>query len=353
MSKRFVLVANDKSPSDAFSTLAKALSEHGAVVTGFLGGGKLTLSEVALNEAIEGADCVLVGMSSSSVLSEWERSAVAIARTRGVSYGFFSDAFGCYHREWFDSFRMDAAYLFIASEAEVADARTLFPRATIVVTGNPSWEGFENPNLTEDAIRTTLGAGEWDRIVLVPLNKMRPASLDIAKKCITWCSSSDEADSTLVVVAPHPGAVKQNVEEPEYYEEELRNFLATIPNGHLRRFIVLREKQMGIKSQDVLRVAQFVLSAQATTTDLQAAFLRIPVFNYLEHPETKERLMKEVGRMTAPLCDLKAALETEDGKSVFDSAVHQKVRSGQMGAFPYGAPPVGTAVHRMLAVLMK
>jgi hypothetical protein len=347
--RRFVLVANDKSPSDALGKLGDALFAQGDDVIRFLGGGKLEATSEEIRETIgwgspEGV-MLIVGMSSNPGLSELELVALEAASIAGVKYGIYSDSFNAYRRSWFAKFRHDCSHLLLASAGELKDAQDLFPNAEVTVVGNPSWEDLINPNLSDDDIQKALGAKE---VILVPGNKTHNTNVDLVRTVLTSVPLHKKMDGIRVVFAPHPGEIKQDPDAMKKYSQEIG---AGLSEDDLCLLTFLPK---GIQSKDVLRVAWATVSACSPTTDFQAALLGVPAFNYLGHPDTRARLMKEFESDIPELCAMGVVEKTMTPLALQEALNHdetaEELKVRQFAHFPEPPAP-GRSVQLMKTAL--
>ena len=94
--KNVVLVARDAAPSRAFSNLIPILQNIGFNVNLCAGDGKpLTRRAEEIICAVEAADLVVLGMSSSEELATPEILAGKTALDFGIPYGFYGDVRRC------------------------------------------------------------------------------------------------------------------------------------------------------------------------------------------------------------------------------------------------------------------
>jgi hypothetical protein len=202
-------VANDVAPSEAFNRLNKVLP--GTIFLNF--GGKVPLDVEIARKDIEDAHFALFGMSNPEKNAAVEVAAAHIARDAGVPYGFYSDTFGAFGREWFKDLRNGASLVFVIVPGDVEAARDLYPNANVVCTGNPLWEDYFLPADSMKA-RDLMGAGENDFILLVSGEK------GAANNIMLWGPAIEAAAEIAtphmpirVVIAPHPG----DNTDPEIY----------------------------------------------------------------------------------------------------------------------------------------
>src|SRR3989344_610355 len=161
------LVAQDVSPSRALERVGVELVSRGHAVCAFLGSGNLIVaSRMALDCNIGASHALLLGMSSSAELAEEEIYAARLAFSTNIPFGFYCDTYGCHNRPWFAEFRDKASFVFVINEKEAEEARRVFPKARVAVSGNPIWEDFCFPKFTKDEVRSKLGIAENEAVVL-------------------------------------------------------------------------------------------------------------------------------------------------------------------------------------------
>lgn len=191
--QRVFLVGVDTAPILAFKKLSEYLCSQGICIIDSLSGS-------------DEADVVLIGMSSSLELAQKEISAAQECCKRGVSFGFYSDTFGTFRRPWFTEYRDKASFLFVVNEDEARSAKELFSNAQIVVSGNPLWGNFFFPKYSRGEVRSRLGVGEDDRMILCPAGKNLTANILHLGGVIEAVSRLDKNPSRYkVFFSKHPG----------------------------------------------------------------------------------------------------------------------------------------------------
>lgn len=293
---KILLVARDPSPSRAFRKVATCALKLSHDVHAVLGDGQdIELTSNELDAAIEWADVLLVGMSSSEQFSALERRCCEHAVRQALPFGLFSDSFECWRRQHFASVRESARYLFVSSEAEVPEAQKLYPHATVAASGNPIWEDLVIP-YSRDQARGSLNVGHM-MLIVCPGNKAEAS--DPPNKNVQLVRAVSSAYAGLdvhVVFHPHPG----DHADDSYYREHLAGVAD----------VVLRNDK-DAKAQWV-RAANAVVSACSPSTDLQALIHGIPCVNVLDD-EVCARLRREFDADVPPMVAYGYVIQAEMG----------------------------------------
>lgn len=284
MAKKIVLVGHDVAPTRAFQHLMQATTRQDFEIESFLadGGEKGEIDIVLMRRAIRAADFVLIGMSSPQENASAEIAAAQEARKSAVPYGLYSDTFGAFNREWFWPCRENAAMLFLpVGGGEVDEARRLFTNANIVVTGNPLWEEYSEPQDT-DASRALISASHDDFVILCPGDKS-------AINTIMLWGAVMEAGYTLstnipvvIVLAAHPG----DKTPPEIY--------APFFNLGTAMDVRVVKTPRGAKADDLVAGANVIVHRN-TSVGIHALYKRKPVVDFYG-PLAQEFLRRATGK---------------------------------------------------------
>lgn len=167
---KIIGVARDLNPSNFLKTLEEYVNGIVAKIELWTGDQANAdgVAEKSPWKKIKEADSVILGMSSSPKLSQFEREVADWAYSLGKrNYGFISDAPGAFTREWFERHRKDASFVAVLREYEVERAKRLFPNALVRAVGSPSWEtALDNPMGARE-VRRILGVSNDEKLVLI------------------------------------------------------------------------------------------------------------------------------------------------------------------------------------------
>jgi hypothetical protein len=207
------MVATDTNPSDAFRRIAALPGvEREADITLYVGHPLGTPhDEACMRAAIAQSDVLIVGMSSSPALAAMEIEAIRTAHICHKPYGFFSDAPGCYAREWFEPYRNDASFIAVVHESDVVQANRLFPNAIVTLTHHPKEEDDGVRKMTTEGVRARLGLLPSDERKLVVIAGTK--TLEINKETIRATQGAlGTSPQWYVVFSKHPGDKNPNSE---------------------------------------------------------------------------------------------------------------------------------------------
>ncbi len=265
---KIVIVTRDAGPSNTFRIVADALlREPGCTVSCFLGDGK-PLPEGSLekiDEALQGADWLLTGISSSADRVVEERHAALQAKLLGVHTAVFSDIYGAYHRPWSAEVVRGANLLFITDESERDVARTYVrPEATIVASGNPYWATFF-ATANRDVVRGRLGLSE-EKLVLISGSKELERNVGLFTD-VVLAARRVERPLRLLFTA-HPGADHPR----ELYRSVLRW------STHTAGFL---ESGISLSTQELFAAADLAVTGSGSTITLMAGCQRVPVIDHI------------------------------------------------------------------------
>jgi hypothetical protein len=206
---KITFCATDIGPTNILRLLVEALRKKGVdVVTLFAG-------EKQDYESIYDSDLFIVGMSSSEELAKNELKVSGEACAHGVRAIYVADTFGSWNRPWFENriaTMMSRAIIFVLNEEEADFAQSKFPSATVVVTGNPCWDGFFFPKNTREMVRLRLEISNGERVMLCPWGKSKEVNILHSQKAIEVAGQTGVG---LVIISPHP---KDENPLEDYYE---------------------------------------------------------------------------------------------------------------------------------------
>ncbi len=259
---KVVLVAGDFSQSEALAMLAASLEEVGHQVLKYLESGKPHLYPIdAIKSALSGADWLVCGISE---LSAEEVTATQFAIENNIKVALYADTFNAHRLPAFEPVRNAPVTIFTINADEASDAQKLFPKATVIVTGNPRWESFFFPKMSRQEARQLLQIDE-DKIVLLCVgDKYLTQNLIQFGATVDVVHSLGWDKNVEIIFALHPG--DQN--ERTLYDE----VVAYAQCG-------ARILDRSIRSGDILMGCDFVVEF-TSTIGIQAACLRIPMINF-------------------------------------------------------------------------
>jgi len=182
VNKKIVLVGRDAAPSGCFERLEPILKRSGFEVCLFANKGKPLLNSVEeVILAVSSADVVILGMSSSPKLAQYEIVAGESAKRAGVSYGFYGDTPRCWARArkgaWFEQLAQHAAFYFGVTQADADLSVEVFPNAQLVFTGNPLREEIAFSRFTREEVRTKLDITQGEKLVLAAGGKLTAGNM--------------------------------------------------------------------------------------------------------------------------------------------------------------------------------
>lgn len=270
---RFLLVAFDAAPSNAFKLLEGELTNRGHEVTLIVGNGQ-RIDEGTFEDALKSiqdlrVDVILCGMSSNAERSECEIRLAQQALHCGTKVGFYADIYGCHKRPWFTNVVHQSHFLCVIDEQEAEDARERYPNTVVLVTGNPTWAAFFHPRLTRAESREKMAMGDDDIVILSPAGKTTPVIMHFWGEVIAAAHKLQavlrDTKKVHVILARHPGD-KTSV---ELYK----------PFIDLSRISVRLVNKDEIPLSDMIPGCD-VLVAAYSTNGVEAACQRVPVIDY-------------------------------------------------------------------------
>ena len=279
MQKKVVLVARDFAGCFGLKALKATLETLGMECVEYLGFGKPIASPLGeIRSAVERADAVVVGRSSSAELAEPEIEALAAGMNAGIPCFMYSDAWVTL-LPWFREFYERMACLFVLHEFCAGQARWVFPEMNVVVSGNPEWEDFY-PGPDYDAKRAEMREWFWEmgapadaQMILVPGVKTREHNL------ILW-SDVAEAASRLggfcMVASMHPG----DRNDPAGYRNDLAEL--GVP-------MIFLNRDSGVSTVELVPACDWIISSFSTLGD-RACCQGKRVIDYIS-PQAHARLV--------------------------------------------------------------
>lgn len=262
---KITLVAGDYAQSEVLNMLGQKLAGLGHELYSFLCYGKpAEFVADAVCDAVKSSDWTVVGMSERS---DEEVVAVKEALKNNTSFALYADTFGAHRLTAFEFARdTDKATLFTVNSYEASDAKTLFPGAKVIVTGNPRWEEFAFPKLSRYEARQLLGIADEKHIVLSIGDKYLAQNVIQFGATIDAVRSLGWENNTEVILALHPG----DLNDSKLYDELVVN--AGCP-------VRIIGKHVGINTGEILVGCDLVIEF-TSTIGIQAACLRLPIIEF-------------------------------------------------------------------------
>ena len=335
------LVGHDVQPSMAFGMLTQELATRGlrVLISAMQGKDREMLTE----QAIKLSRLVVVGMSSSAEWARAETEAATMAVKEGIPVGIYADIFRSYRRAWFKPFRQDASLLFVLNEAEIPDARQMYPRALIVPSGNPTHESYFTFAMSRKKVEEIVGCGPGSFVALVSGSKHASITADLLKAAAYGIARIPQAR---LVLSVHPG-------DPN----PLDQYRAVSANLGVQVFFATKGV---LRGSDVLSRAD-VLIESSGSLGIEAACKRVPAINYLT-PEAYDLIEREIGEREWPTCAhgtshkvdadpeaLRSILESPDKLSSLRSRQEELYPEPKPGTKPRAVSMMANAVEEILA----
>jgi hypothetical protein len=346
---RVVLVGRDMAPSQAFAKLVEEKANQpleDVQISAFLGNGKpVEASLYDIEKAVQDADIVLLGMSSSPDLAKEEIAAGEAALKYNVPFGLYADTY-IIHRAWFEELEKKANFVFVPTQ-KLAKKASPYYGGDIVVSGNPMWEEFL-PTVSREDVRHQLSVHEEEIMVVCPGGKVQAINRLLLEAVIQAINRENlRAHLWEIVYSVHPG------------DEDFRKNPAVYDD-----LVKASDRRLSIVTKEVMPTSTLVVGADLliesmSTEGIRAAHQRIPVIDYMTEPAL-QRLEKMSGSRKWDLCEEGAALAIQEDveslavamKSLLDPEGFGFMRALQVENYP-DLPPKGTALRNMLATLRK
>ncbi|MEK7095351.1 MAG: hypothetical protein AAB917_01700, partial [Patescibacteria group bacterium] len=215
---KIVLVAGDFAQSEVLNMLRQRLASLGHKGSDFLFCGQpANCGADVVRGAVRSADRVVVGMSERS---DEEVAAVREAMERNIPFALYADTFGAHRLPAFECARdSDKATLFTVSANEADDAKFFFPKAKVVVTGNPCWEEFAFPKLSRNEARGILEISGEKKVIVSVGDKYLAQNIIQFGATIDAVRSLGWEEDSEILLALHPG----DLHNPKLYDELVQN----------------------------------------------------------------------------------------------------------------------------------
>ena len=274
MSRHIVFVGRDIATYLGGDPIVELLRQDGYEVRTFFGRGKpLMAAQIDLRVAVDNADAVWVGMSSSAILAEPEIIAIKEAQERGTPYFLYADTYNCWGRSWFAFAREKAAGVFVLNDEEAVKARQIFPSSVpIIVSGNPDEERWCFPEISRDGVRARLGVPDGHFMILAAGTKSVPITSYLWMSVIQALHGTgfiEEGNVAHIFLAPHPG--DETVQKGLAVYQDIVDFSGGIDV----RFIHPDE----MRTPDMVAGADLVIGS-ASSIARQASYLQIPAIEF-------------------------------------------------------------------------
>ncbi len=321
--QRVLLVARDWAPSNAFVKLAGLLGKQEVYVESFLGHGKDILLKGGLDATAyaEHPCVVLTGMSSSEKLAREEIAALEVGSMSGNPVGCYSDAPGAFTRPWFAHLRDKLKFLFVLNEEEAETARRLFPNATVIASGNPTWDEWYEPKMPRADARAKLEVADGYKVMFcIAAGKFLPANVANLVNMISAASRLGmyAHKEWHIVYALHPGDEdfdghfkidKDHLKTTgEVRYVQIEDIYAPIRN-YCRFPLTIMSKAM-LKTTDALSAADIVIDS-GSTSGTEAVARNLPVIEYMTELQW-ERIREQTGERRWPTVDQGCVPLTEE-----------------------------------------
>ncbi len=269
----FVLATSNAGPSNNLRPVGQMLAKGGHTVMPLLGGGKpLTITKAEIDAALNGADVVLLGLSSNEADATAELQFARAARERGIPYGFYLNIPLEWRRPWLGETATHAAFLVGVLPDHQDDLREKFPKARFFRTGSPERGMLAFPKYTRKHIRQTLGLSDEVILTLAPGRKEREGNLMVWKELVRAVQVLGERGKHFVIMlSQHPG-------EPEKEDARLRVYNP----------FILKARQMGVRiywlpsmlrTPDAIPGADLVVEFDGGASVI-AAYLRVMLLKF-------------------------------------------------------------------------
>ena len=339
------MIGRDAAPSRAFAKLKPVLEERGLEVDLMVGDGQLlSQSDQEVVLAVEGANLMLLGMSSPAENAQPEILAGEKARELEIPYGFYGDVIRCWARArkgaWFENLASTAEFYFGVTEDDANAAYEVFPNAQLIGTGNPLREEMAFPKFTRDEVRAKLNIAPHEKLILAPGGRF-PGGGD----CVSWAIIIEalsilakEREHFQLIMTPHPG--DQN--RFSVYKE-----LASLSSVPAR--VIYREV---LRTSEAVPGADIIIEC-GSSIGIEGAYQEIPVvtlgleilLQYFEQ-ESGSRRLESVEDGLSEFVPGDSSKLAEAIRRLLTPEGYAPMRACQQAMCPKPAK-LGTALHKM------
>ncbi len=271
MGLKVVLVTQDVGNGNALKRVHEALVRRGHMSTLFLGEGKPmpegTLKKI--DQALQGADWLIVSYSSARERITEERFAMEQATDRGVQIMMMGENYGTSYRgSWFGDLPRQIALLSVVSEPEVLPARAHVGEGTrIIQVPNPNWCTYFDTSYSREAVVEKLGIQSGSKMILGVGSKEEERNI-LLYGGIIEAGNRVEDSNIEIIFTIHPGAKRGSGIYTDLLAESI----------HPVRFV---GKEAGISSQEMLPRCDLVIVPGGSTVGVMACCQRRPVIDFI------------------------------------------------------------------------
>ena len=292
---RIVLPAGDFSQSKNLEELAVELKRRGHAVESFLAFGKKELlgnPERASEEASQ-ADLVVVGICDNNLV-DLAVCKAAIESGGRVKLGLLSTGYASHRHEAFVETRAHADLVILSEQGACEETQRLFPKAKVVVTGDPIWDQhvFDLQPQEEVAKLLEIEAGEC--VILAPLVRDTVRDFLLAKDLAEAALLLKRKDGVRprVIFGLHPGDKPEGKEKMRRLASSLSECIE-VPIKVTDRNADGTTDIVPVKTTDIVPVCNIVVTS-ISSVDTAAAMWEKPSIAYL-HWDADEHLRKLFG----------------------------------------------------------
>lgn len=273
---KVVLVTRDVGNGNGLKLVAQGLGSHGHEIAAFFGEGK-PMPEGSLGkirEALQGADWLLVSLSSTEERVAEEHFAMEKAILLGVRIAIFGDIYGSIHRSrWCGDCARHANLLTVVAEEEVAAARKYVGAHTqIVCTGNPYWAEFFKSAVCREEVRSKLGVGPGDKLIVAIGSKEPDRNRALYTDAVK--AAGELGRGVQLILTLHPGA--------DHGKDVYSDILAQSPVP------VQLFGKGDISSSVLIGGSDVVVTGGGSLVGVEAICRRIPTIDLIHDPLDKE-----------------------------------------------------------------
>jgi hypothetical protein len=347
--RTIAFVAHDMMPSRAFKLISKALEIKGGYEIKARYGRDPESAKQTIESVVNGAEIVMLGMSSSKELAADELFAADLAIQNGARIIYFSDTYSLFNRDWVGD-RFKGATITVIDEDEAEEARKLLPESTIVATGNPLWDEYFIPKGDRNAVRSALGIqGE---MILYTGGKSKMVNIHQVNCVIDALQNANVVTEEREIVFS-VRADELNPDDMDLYLEIKKYspvpFHIVLTKQHRDQWVSAnpgKSKDIApapFSASELISAADLVIQL-ASGVGIEAAHLRIPVIDYFSitgkrrHEESMGKNFRwqpaERGATTA----VYNTIELSDYMYllIYHTGARQRWRDAQERAFPKG-----------------
>lgn len=300
-----------------------------------------------IQNSVHDASVTCIGISFPE--SQKEIAAAEMAMYNKIPFGFYAHEHNALNRIWLKRYQKSARFLFVINAMEAERARSEFPNAEIIVSGNPEWEEFCFPKFTRDEVRQKFGVAEEEMFVLSPGTK------SIVETCILWGGIVEALHSSVlkyprewkVFLSPHR---EDTVHDKISSKLWLYNDLVMFSRQPVKVEIIFEDI---ISASDMIPGCDLLIES-ASDMGIRAAHLRKPVIDFFSEIALT-RMDFELGSRRWELCELGAAERVDGNSDMLAKVIQHILTRGTFAAQQEKVYPVpsqrGDAIRTMMGVL--